>query len=170
MPSIPSNHGMSVTVLILHVSVFVSYLGDRTVPPYDPTHCTLACLSTKSITRLFTCHGNLIALTVHGLQQLPSLTSLADTNYSRLKYSMLEQWRVSPSLVTHASVSMSRQQSRTKTAHVRMGGDLAKITTRCSAAGLGKVRSVSRCQDHNTPDNFQAIHCLQPYRCRQQIA
>ncbi len=71
-----------------------------------------------------------------------SLTSLADTNYSRLKYSMLEQWSVSPSLVTHASVSMSRQRSRTKTPHVRIGGDLAKITTRCSAAGLGKVRSV----------------------------
>ncbi len=30
LPSIPSNHGMSVTVLIL---VFVSSQGDRTVPP-----------------------------------------------------------------------------------------------------------------------------------------
>ncbi len=132
-------HQSLVTMVWVSLSLFLYSWALRVI---DPTHCTFACLSTKSITRLFNCHGNLIALTVHALQQLPSLTSLADTNYSRLKYSMLEQWSVSPSLVTHASVSMSRQRSRTKTAHVRIGGDLAKITTRCSAAGLGKVRSV----------------------------
>ena len=70
---------------------------------------------------------------------------LAGTNYSHLKSSMLEQWRVSPSLVTHPSGLMSRQRCRTRTAHVRSGGDLAKTTARCSAQWVARPGKVTSC-------------------------
>ena len=96
-----SSQGDCTVPVYTHPLIAHSCQGDCTVLVYTHPliHCTLHVAPLKLDRSI--AHGNLIALTVHALQQFPSLTSLADTNYSRLKCSMLEQWRVLPSLVTH---------------------------------------------------------------------